>query len=253
MTHREYEDKEYWNTVYRSEEEYIEENCTLEGSDGEGYFDRVILDSVVGKEVVDVGCGVGEFTIKMAERAVRVVGTDFSEEAISRVRALLAKSKIKNVRFELANADRLPLSDQSFDIVVSRRGPVTDNMETIREAYRVLRKGGLLLEITIGEQDKQNLHEIFGMGQTSPKERVMSLKEGMLNRASFEVVEIKEHLATEIFHSLRDLMIRLKNSPIIPDFEVESDRKYLELVEKKCTTLRGIETLAHRVTIVARK
>ncbi len=250
----EYEDSRYWDTVYASEEEYIDETVVTEGNDGEDEFDRKILDAVVDKVVLDVGCGSAEFTTKMAGRAEEVVGVDFSEEAISRALENVARSSGANVRVQLANAEGLPFPEGSFDIVVSRRGPVTDTVEKLSEAYRVLKKDGLLMEITIGEQDKQNLAQMFGRGQMDPVEEKVSLsKDKMLRRVGFRVIEIKDYLATEIFGTIQDLIIRLKNSPIIPDFDVEKDKKYLDLIETKFKTDKGIATQVHRVTIIAKK
>ncbi len=109
------------------------------------------------------------------------------------------------------------------------------------------------MEITIGERDKENLVQIFGRGQMLASERVIALKERMLRQAGFKNLEIKEYIATEIFPTIRDLTIRLKNSPIIPSFNAEKDRQHLEKIERTCKSSKGIETPTHRVTIIALK
>ncbi len=233
----EYEDSRYWDTVYASEEEYVDETVVTEGNDGEDEFDRKILDAVVDKVVLDVGCGSAEFTTKMAGRAEEVVGVDFSEEAISRALGNVARSSRANVRVQLGDADRLLFPDGSFDVVVSRRGPVTDTVKNVSEAYRVLKTDGFLLEITIGELDKKNLAQVFGRGQMYGVEEKVSLsKSKLLRTAGFHVIEVKDYLATEIFGTIQDLIIRLKNSPIIPEFDTEKDRKILELIETRYKT-----------------
>ncbi len=190
----------------------------------------------------------------MAGTAVEVVGVDFSREAISRALENVARSVETNVRVQLVDADTLSFPDGSFDVVVSRRGPVTDTLKKLSEGYRVLKKGGLLMEITIGEQDKQNLARIFGRGQMAAVEEKVSLsRDKMLRRVGFHVIEIREYLATEIFGTIQDLTIRLKDSPIVPDFDVDKDKKSLELIETKFKTDKGIATQVHRITIVARK
>ena len=47
--------------------------------------------------------------------------------------------------------------------------------------------------------------------------------------------------ALEIFPTMNDLIVRLSNSPIIPDFDLAKDKTHLEEVEKSCKTPRGIE------------
>ena len=251
---REYEDQEYWNAVYASEEEYLEEKSVAEGSDGEEEFDKKILDAAVRKAVLDVGCGDAGFTIRIADLVREVVGVDFSEKAISKALENITQTKATNIKVQLTNANKLPFPGETFDIVVSRRGPVTHSVLTLSEADRVLNKGGLLMEITIGERDKESLTRIFCRGQMyDVQEKVSVTKEKMLKSVGFDVIEIEEYLAYEIFDSLRDLVIRLKSAPIIPNFDVHRDRASLEAIEKTLATPRGIRTEVHRVTIIGRK
>jgi len=251
MTGWEYEDREYWERVYALPENYMVESAVTEGNDGEDEFDAKMLGACVGRVVLDVGCGDGLFTIRMAERAKEAIGVDFSRIAISEARKNLANSGRKNLRFEIANAESLNFQKETFDMVTCRRGPVTDSKNSLREAHRVLRSG-TLMEITIGERDKENLAQVFGRGQMLGSERVVALKERLLREAGFEKLEVKEYTATEIFPTIRDLTIRLKNSPIIPDFNAEKDKEYLERIDKVYKSKKGIETPTHRVTIIAR-
>jgi ubiquinone/menaquinone biosynthesis C-methylase UbiE len=247
----EYEDREYWERVYALPENYMVESAVTEGNDGEDEFDARMLDECVGKVVLDVGCGDGPFTIRMAERATEVIGVDFSRIAISKARENLANSGRKNLRFETANAESLHFPKEFFDLVTCRRGPVTDRKSSLREAHRVLKRNGTLMEITIGERDKENLIQVFGRGQMLGSEGVVALKERLLRETGFRNLEIKEYIATEIFPTLKDLIIRLKDSPIIPDFDAEKDKQYLEKIEKAYRSTKGIETPTHRVTIIA--
>jgi hypothetical protein len=99
----------------------------------------------------------------------------------------------------------------------------------------------------------ENIHQIFGRGQTLGSEKVSTSTDRMLREVGFKPLKIKDHMATEIFPTMNSLIIRLKNSPIIPNFDSAKDEAHLQEVEKSCKTLRGIETQAHRVTIIARK
>ncbi len=251
MTGWEYEDREYWEKVYALPENYIVETALTEGNDGEDEFDAKMLNASVGRVVLDVGCGDGLFTIRMAERAEEAIGVDFSRIAISEAKKNLANSGKTNLRFEIANAESLHFPKETFDLVTCRRGPVTDRKSSLREAHRVLKRSGTLMEITIGERDKENLTQVFGRGQMLGSQRVIALKERLLRQAGFKNLEIKEYTATEIFPTIRDLTIRLKDSPIIPGFDAERDKQYLEKIEKTCKSSKGIETPTHRVTIIA--
>lgn len=247
-----YEDAEYWNKLRKSRDYSEQEQCIVVGNDGENEFDQRILEEVNGKKVLDIGCGIGLFTLEIAQRAKTVVGIDFSKEAI--VRAIKNNFALENIEFRVADAEDLPFSNCEFEVIVSRRGPVTSSKKAISEAYRVLKTKGLLMEITIGERDKENIAKIFGRGQMfGVKEKVAITKDKMLTDVGFCVIQIKDYLATEIFASLDDLVIRLNSAPIIPNFERGKDQAHLSEVERLCKTSRGIETPEHRVTIIAQK
>ena len=110
------------------------------------------------------------------------------------------------------------------------------------------------MEITIGERDKQNLAEIFGRGQMLRyKGHVWAVKRRWLETAGFRVSTARDYVGTEIFHSLNDLIIRLKTAPIIPEFDIDRDRRFLAAVRAGCMTERGIETPVHRVVLTAKK
>src|SRR5438132_2316145 len=183
MTGWEYEDREYWERVYALPENYMVESAVTEGNDGEDEFDAKMLDACIGRVVLDVGCGDGLFTIRMAERAKEVTGVDFSRIAISEARKNLANSGRKNLRFEIANAERLNFQKETFNLVTCRRGPVTDTKDSLREAHRVLKRSGTLMEITIGERDKENLAQVFGRGQVLGSETESAHKQSLI-RAS---------------------------------------------------------------------
>lgn len=251
---REEESAEYWNRKWRLREQRLREKVILDGSDGEREFDYEILKRASGKNTLDVGCGPGEFTLRVGRTAELVTGIDTSEVALEFAKRNLARSGFKNVTFRCGSARRLPFPDKSFDLVYSRRGPASDSRRNLAEVLRVLRRGGTFMEITIGERDKQNLAEIFGRGQMLGfKGQVSAVKKRWLEKVGFKNSVARDYLGTEVFRSLDDLIIRLKTAPIVPKFDVERDRRFLDIVRGKCMTERGIETPVHRVFLIATK
>ncbi len=66
-----------------------------------------------GSSVLDVGCGPGQLTAALAERAGRVEGIDFSDRMIA-----AARSAYPTLSFHVANAEAVPFADATFDVAI---------------------------------------------------------------------------------------------------------------------------------------
>lgn len=104
-----------------------------------------ILGDIVGKDLLDLGCGPARGTVKLARLGARAVGLDGSARQLEHAREHVAKSGIE-VPLVHGDAEQLPFADASFDIVVSMWGAVSfcDPYAVVPEAARVLRPGGLV-------------------------------------------------------------------------------------------------------------
>jgi 2-polyprenyl-3-methyl-5-hydroxy-6-metoxy-1,4-benzoquinol methylase len=121
-----------------------EEGGTLGGLvQGEAYR-RVLQHGVADRDVLDYGCGLGKWSIQLARRGARVSGFDLSSVAIARARAR-AEFNGLTIRFDAADAARLPYEDAAFDVAVGIGvlHHVVKYPGTATELRRVLRPGGL--------------------------------------------------------------------------------------------------------------
>jgi arsenite methyltransferase len=107
-----------------------------------GTFLQLTRDS----HVVDAACGPGNSALYLAQRfGCRVTGFDLSERSIERATEEASRRGLaERVRFECADAERLPLADESVDAVICECAFCTfpDKPASAREFARVLRHGG---------------------------------------------------------------------------------------------------------------
>ena len=108
-----------------------------------------------GDSALDVCCGTGDLALELVRQvgpAGSVVGCDFSEQMLELARAKAAQRGATAVRFEWADALRLPYDDASFDAATVGFGVrnLADLDRGLGEMARVLKPGGrlVILEIT---------------------------------------------------------------------------------------------------------
>ena len=98
---------------------------------------------VTGLDVLELGCGGGQWSLFLAEAGARPVGIDLSERQLDAARERM------RIPYSLVHGDggRLPFRDGRFDLVLSDHGAMSwaDPFLTVPEVARVLRPGGRLV------------------------------------------------------------------------------------------------------------
>lgn len=100
------------------------------------------------ERILDIGCGDGKITAKMAARVLKgnVLGIDSSQDMIDFARNRFSPSQHPNLRFELGDAQNLNFN-QEFDLVISFACLhwIKDHLMVLRGVQKSLRSGGRLL------------------------------------------------------------------------------------------------------------
>jgi SAM-dependent methyltransferase len=128
----------------RAEMEYTDE-CSARGFSS--FFRKFDL---TGKDVLDFGCGFGGRTIRFKELGAKsVTGIEVLQEMLDEANDFAALKGQNDVKFVLAEGERLPFPNKSFDVICSYDvfEHVADLKLCLEECYRMLRPGGVLYGI----------------------------------------------------------------------------------------------------------
>jgi phosphoethanolamine N-methyltransferase len=139
---------------------YDQQNIvTMEMIYGEGYLSAggdsevaSIVDGIylAGKDVLDIGCGLGGASITMARdhRVRHVTGIDIDRSVLDRAATLVKKAELEVIiTLKQVNPGLLPLDDDQFDLAYITA--VTCHLQELKpffeEVFRVLKPGGMIV------------------------------------------------------------------------------------------------------------
>lgn len=175
--------------------------------DGTGHEDeqspwyRLVLERlapVEGKRILEIACGRGGFCGTLARRGAVVSGADFSERAVQIAQARGGGGPCLD--FTQADAEKLPYSDEAFDIVISCETieHLPNPSVALREMARVCRPGGCLYLTTPNYFNAMGLYYIYARirgrratpGADQPYDRVFLFPQirRMIRRAGWAIV-----------------------------------------------------------------
>ena len=111
--------------------------------------DLGVLGDVAGLDVLELGCGTAYLSGWMARRGARPVGVDLTPEQLATAARCQQRFGLAFPLVE-ADAEHVPLVDESFDLVISEYGASVwcRPDRWVAEAARLLRPGGRLVFVT---------------------------------------------------------------------------------------------------------
>jgi ubiquinone/menaquinone biosynthesis C-methylase UbiE len=141
----------------RGEREYFEE-LELQRYRSHRHLDGWIRSMQPGRSVLEIGCGIGMDSHRMARHGLRVTCIDLTQVAIDTVKDRFAREGIEGT-FEVGDAEALSFPDEHFDYDYSFGvlHHVPDTERSVQEVWRVLKKGG---EARIMLYHRRSLNEL---------------------------------------------------------------------------------------------
>lgn len=129
--------------------ELVEKNWEIYSQYFFEYFKPHIKNNNSNTKVLDVGCGAGVISRELFSLGFNVDGVDFSDEVIK-----IAKQEVPGANFQTADICNLPFAGETFDIVACLGvfPTVTDPEKALRESFRVLKKGGIIIIRTLNNR-----------------------------------------------------------------------------------------------------
>ena len=105
-----------------------------------------LLKKLKKNKLLEIGAGTGENTLRLIKMKFKVCATDISPKSVE----VLNKKylKYKNFSSKVADMEKLPFKNESFDIICSAASlSYGDNKRVMNEIYRVLKLGGWVVLI----------------------------------------------------------------------------------------------------------
>lgn len=208
-----------------------------------------------GQRVLDVGCGNGFSTAKLAPLCAHVIGIDYSAPMIERARKEFGR--LTNVEFRVQDVLQPELPPDSFDVAITQRCLINlTSWEAQRQALAniagLLKPGGCLILQEGTKQGRTRLNEAraaLGLPRMPPVSYNLDFDEEQLwpfLRGYFDIVDVRRL-------GLYDLIARVVHPLLVAPAEPEYSARINEVAWHVCAQLRGADELAREFSALLRR
>jgi len=212
------------NNGYKSDARFIKE-----GLSGEDVFEKRLIKLLPNyNHVLDIGCGHGEFSLKMSKYAKHLTGGDSAVELINIANHLKKKEDIKNVDFIYFHTHEIEsFEGLKFDLIYNRRGPTS-----IYDYKRLLSTGGMIISI----------HPLYALDKVKQR----------LTNGGFKDIKIEVFNECKlIFDSVTDFAEHISSMHMSKDYTLEINREELDKLVEKHTNNGRLSLCEERFIVTA--
>jgi SAM-dependent methyltransferase len=205
--------------------------------------------------VLDVGCGNGEFLLELSANFHTGLGIDNDPAHIQMAEEAKRAEDVHNVDFLLLDYPReiAQLQPESFDMVVSFRGPLAATVEGVQAAYGLLCPNGLLYCEGIAERHQKEVVAIFPeLSQSNETTRTADRIAVLFEQNGFDVRLVADVFSKWIYQDVyawAELISNLWTWLGVPLPEPDDPR--IALFAERNTIATGEIETTHHVALVA--
>src|SRR4051812_20230144 len=157
-----------------------------------------------GEDILDMAGGTGDVAFRMAERGAHVTVADINADMLEVGRQRAEDRALRNLAWQLENAEALTFEDAVFDgytIVFGIRN-VTDIPAALREARRVLKRGGRFYCMEFSTSDWPGFAELYEAYSANVIPRIGKAVTGDEESYSYLVESIRRFPRPEAFRRM---------------------------------------------------
>jgi demethylmenaquinone methyltransferase/2-methoxy-6-polyprenyl-1,4-benzoquinol methylase len=116
-----------------------------------------------GEHILDMAGGTGDIAFRMAAKGARVTVSDINPDMLAVGMERAKKQGIDGLVWQVENAERLTFADAKFDAYTIAFGirNVTDIPAALREAHRVLKRGGRFYVLEFSTSEWPGFGELY--------------------------------------------------------------------------------------------
>jgi demethylmenaquinone methyltransferase/2-methoxy-6-polyprenyl-1,4-benzoquinol methylase len=116
-----------------------------------------------GEQILDMAGGTGDIAFRMAAKGAKVTVSDINPDMLAVGKERARKQGIDGLVWKVENAEKLSFADSSFDAYTIAFGirNVTDIPDTLREAHRVLKRGGRFYVLEFSTSEWPGFGELY--------------------------------------------------------------------------------------------
>lgn len=217
------------------------------------YVSRILTVLKPAMKILDVGCGTAHIIQELAanRKTSEYIGLDVSKAMLG-----LAKENCRvshNIGLVMGDGLILPFRDKAFDVVITKLAEYSP-----QEAYRVLKRGGVFFECSLGPEADKEIVEFFPERIETENfffpNNLSEWKQEVaepVKRTGFIVSEVQDYREDDYYCSEDELMDLIEMVPLVKNFDRKKDRMLVKKLAEKYGEKKGIRITWHYYILVA--